>query len=227
MELISCAISTVYNVRTAYAFSAYGENAFLTLQNATITLQILHYQPTLTARDSNRPKVLGVGVSMLISLLILYLAPLSTLTLLQGLTIPISAIAKVPQIVANEKNKSTGTLSALSSSPTLLAASPEFQDPLVLWGVILSSVLNVVISAQFRAYWGNTAKGKGDYRLPTEEVKVVSANGVEPHAPKAVRPLYTANLGSPEPGRKIPPAYSPARGSPAPGGGRRWARKVD
>ncbi|KAG8953790.1 hypothetical protein FRC04_001420 [Tulasnella sp. 424] len=72
MELFSRAISTVYNVRNAYAFSTYGENAFLTLQNAIITLQILHYHPTLTARDSNRPKVLGAGVSMLISFLILY-----------------------------------------------------------------------------------------------------------------------------------------------------------
>ncbi|KAG9046074.1 hypothetical protein FS837_005150 [Tulasnella sp. UAMH 9824] len=234
MELISCAISTVYNVRNGYAFSTYGENAFLTLQNAIITLQILHYQPTLTARDSNRPKVLGAGVSMLISFLMLYIAPLPTLTLLQGLTIPISAIAKVPQIVANEKNKSTGTLSAfvvianiVGCLARVFTTLTEVQDPLVLWGFILSSVLNVVIGVQLWAYWGNTTKGKGDYRLPTEKAKVVSANSVEIHAPKAVRPLDTANLGSPDSGRRTPPAYSPARGSPAPGSGRRWARKVD
>ncbi|KAG8938988.1 hypothetical protein FRC04_007203 [Tulasnella sp. 424] len=209
MELISCAISTVDNVRNPYAFSTCGVLAFLTLQNAIITLQLLHYQPTLTARDSNRPKVLGAGISMLISY--------RQTTPNRRQREEVHGNALCPVVIAN----------VVGCLARVFTATTEVQDPLVLWGFILSSVLNVVIGVQLWAYWGNIAKGKGDYRLPTEKVKVVSANGVELHAPKAVRPLYTANLGCPEPGRRTPPAYSPARGSPAPGGGRRWTRKVD
>lgn len=232
LELVSCAISTLYNIRNAYAFSTYGENLFLTIQNAIITLQILHYKPTLTRRDSNAPKVLAAAVTMLASAIGLYVVPLSTLTLLQGLTIPISAIAKLPQIIANEKHKSTGNLSRfvvianiVGCVARVFTTLTEVQDPLVLWGFILSSILNVVIGIQMYAYWGKGDQQK--YRLPTEKSNDVS--GIELQTKTPVKSELAPPVDTtPASGRRTPPGYSPAaRGSPAPGGQRRWARKVD
>ncbi|KAG8903086.1 hypothetical protein FRB99_003759 [Tulasnella sp. 403] len=233
LELISCAISTVYNVRNGYAFSTYGENLFLTIQNAIITLQILHYQPTLSRRDSNRPKVLAAAVAMLVSTVGLDVLPLSTLTLLQGLTIPISAIAKLPQIISNERDKSTGNLSVfvvvaniVGCIARVFTTLTEVQDPLVLWGFILSSVLNVVIGIQVYAYWG---KGEARYRLPTEKVK--DENGaIELQKRSTPRVELVSPIDTADASRRTPPVHSPSTRrveSPAPGGGRRWARKVD
>ncbi len=237
LELVSCAISTVYNVRNGYAFSTYGENLFLTIQNAIIALQIIHFRPTLTRRDSNAPQVYGTAAAMLLSGAGLYLSPIGTLTLLQGLTIPISAIAKLPQILANEKHKSTGNLSRfvvianiLGCAARIFTTITEVNDPLVLWGFILSSILNVVIGIQMYAYWGRSGPGgltDSKYRLPTEKVKldVSDREGIElqPTQSRSGNRLDTTNLpraGSPGP--RTPPTYSPA-----PGGGRRWTRKVD
>ncbi|KAG8996966.1 hypothetical protein FRB94_007954 [Tulasnella sp. JGI-2019a] len=244
LELVSCAINSVYSVRNGYAFSTYGENLFLTIQNAIITLLIIHYKPLISRKDSNAPQVLAGMVAIAISAIGLLLVPIETLTLLQGLTIPISAIAKVPQIVANERNKSTGNLAVFTVVANMLGCFArvfttltEVKDPLVLWGFILSSILNTVIGVQMYAYWGRSEAAAAKYNLPTkarlngEEKSSGEAAAIEmqPKSMSASATLSEADAG----GRWTPPAYSPARTPSSTSipattpGGRKWARKID
>ncbi|KAG8849042.1 hypothetical protein FRB96_000942 [Tulasnella sp. 330] len=244
LELISCAINSVYSIRNGYAFSTYGENLFLTIQNAIVTLLIIHYKPLLTRKDSNASQLLAGIVTMAISAIGLLVLPSETLTILQGLTIPISAIAKVPQIISNERNKSTGNLAVFTVIANVLGCFArvfttltEVKDPLVLWGFILASILNTVIGVQMYAYWGRS-EAAAKYRLPTEKTRSSVEEKVPIDTAVELKPIIASQnfprSGTPEAGnRRTPPAYTPTARTPSVSltattpGGRKWARKVD
>ncbi|CAG8436686.1 9015_t:CDS:2 [Diversispora eburnea] len=110
LETLAMGISFSYNLRQGNPFSTYGEVAFLTLQNIIILLLILSY--------ANRIRDLFTSVLVIIGSTYALGQPWiiddSNLAYLQALSIPISLLSKIPQIIANYQNGSTGQLSAFA-----------------------------------------------------------------------------------------------------------------
>jgi len=211
-ETLSYWIITVYSARQNYPFSTYGENLFLGLQNVIITILIVYFAPRSTAIQ-----LAGAAAATVLGVYLLWNIPMTYLAYLQGSTIPLTFLSKVPQIVSNHRLQSTGTLSSFAvfaavagTFARLFTTATEVKDPLVFWGYVGAAVLNVIIGAQMLAYWradeGPTAmpKYREDEKYPVPQV------------------LEAAPMG----GMSSPRKVEPLTGVPA-GSGRRWTRKLD
>ncbi|KIY62158.1 mannose-P-dolichol utilization defect 1 protein [Cylindrobasidium torrendii FP15055 ss-10] len=167
-ETLAYAINLFYAFRNNFPFSTYGENLFLTFQNAWITSLIVHY--------SSRPRkslYTAVG-AMAISSFLLDVIPLPALAFLQLATLPISIFSKLPQIRQNYRAHSTGQLSAFAVVSQLVGCLArlfttiqEVGDILVLSSFILALVLNGILSFQLWLYWDVDAR-----KLDTELEKI-------------------------------------------------------
>lgn len=162
LETCAMGITFAYNLRQGNPFSTYGEVAFLTLQNIIISLLILSY-----AKRTN-----DLITSVLVTIVAAYclgqpwIVSDSNLAFLQALSIPISLLSKIPQIITNYQNGSTGQLSAfavfgfaLGSVARIFTTLTEVDDLIILSGFILASLFNIVLSAQMIMYW-NVDKDK-------------------------------------------------------------------
>ncbi|UZJ54125.1 hypothetical protein CBS101457_003445 [Exobasidium rhododendri] len=194
LEVVAYDISLAYAYRKELPFSTYGENASLTVQNMIITLLIIWYSPKgsrqgglLTSAGSSvrlpfstshslRPVLLAGTAMVISSIFLFFLCPPPLLAVLQALSIPISLVSKLPQIVELHRNKEPGQLSAVVVFAQLLGTIArvyttvvETGDWLLGTGFGLASVLNAVIAVQYVYYWN----GKGDttLSLPTSQIQ--------------------------------------------------------
>ncbi|KAI8136728.1 hypothetical protein BJV82DRAFT_638587 [Fennellomyces sp. T-0311] len=155
LETLACCITFSYNWRQANPFSTYGETIFLTVQNIIITLLILFY-------GQRFGETLAALVGYVAVLYILTsMIPSWVMASLYAATIPLSLASKVPQIYSNFANKSTGQLSVFAvvnyfagTTARVFTTMTELNDPLMLSGNVLASVLNGVLMVQVFLYWG-------------------------------------------------------------------------
>lgn len=158
------------------------------------------------------------------------LVPQSLLSTLQTLTIPLSLSSKVPQIVSNFRNRSTGQLSAFLVFNSLagclarvFTSMTETNDPVLILGFAGAALLNAVLALQFFAYHGN----KTEEAVPTKPL--VSNHQVEAIQEKIKNVGSEIGLGRPSVGaggegtplRKATPSRT---SSPA---SSRYVRKLD
>ncbi|BGP10468.1 hypothetical protein JCM10049v2_006356 [Rhodotorula toruloides] len=189
LDTVATGITVAYNVRNGFPYSTWGEMAFLLAQNAVLIVLITSYsaRPTL-------PRLAPLVVlfsTLAYALSNTSLVPSSTLSFLQTLTIPISLSSKVPQILSNFRNRSTGQLSAFLVFNSLagclarvFTTRTETSDPLLFWGFLLSALLNAVIAIQMLVYPSDArSASKRDIERPVELLgdKVKSATGVAQH----------------------------------------------
>ncbi|OCH88444.1 mannose-P-dolichol utilization defect 1 protein [Obba rivulosa] len=217
LETLSYAITLAYSYRNEFPFSTYGENLFLTIQNAIITLLIIYYPsstPRLTrAHAPTTGRVAVAAIFMILAGLALVSLPRSALAPLQLATLPLSLFSKLPQILQNHRAKSTGQLSAFAviaqiggCLARLFTTATEVGDPLVSAGFALALVLNCVLGLQMWMYWGKDEREDfGRIGVAVEEKQV----SWQPEAQKV---------------EVIIPPQSPGPKHPS---GRKWARKVD
>ncbi|KAF9021832.1 mannose-P-dolichol utilization defect 1 protein [Hymenopellis radicata] len=213
METLSYAITLAYSFRNEFPFSTYGENFFLAIQNALITLLITFFSPNATGKITLVSAALTGAVSTLYNL------PKDTLAVLQFATLPLSLFSKLPQIASNYQAGSTGQLSAfavisqvLGCAARLFTTSQEVGDPVVLTGFALALLLNLVLGAQLWMYWGKTeAQAKVPVPVIVEE-PVKEKEKVQAYEPKPSSRPHTPSGSRP--------------GTPTPGA-RKWARKLD
>lgn len=104
---------------------------------------------------------------------------------LQAVTLPLSLSSKVPQILSNARNGSTGNLSAFAVFNALLGClarlfttKQEVNDPLIFWGFAGAAILNAVIAGQVVMYW-NKGDGVGRRIRATEEGKAEGSPGMK------------------------------------------------
>ncbi|KAK0223987.1 hypothetical protein IW262DRAFT_1447668 [Armillaria fumosa] len=219
LETLAYCITLLYSLRNDFPFSTYGENLFLTLQNALITQLIVFYSPN----PQGKMTLISAGLTAFISTL--YYLPTEILSYLQIATLPLSLFAKIPQITQNYQSKSTGQLSAfaviaqiLGCIARLFTTIQEVGDPVVLAGFALALVLNGVLGAQLWMYWG-------------AQVKTIEEKMPEPAKEEAMAEVNEKVQAYEEPPRpQTPPRpHTPSyrTGTPPPSGGRKWARKLD
>ncbi|KAH8823489.1 hypothetical protein DL96DRAFT_1670907 [Flagelloscypha sp. PMI_526] len=176
MESVAYAINLAYSNRNQFPFSTYGENLFLTMQNALINLLIIAYAPRLrltqTPEDKRKALFAAGGITCLVAFL-LWTLPMTILALLQASTLPLSILSKFPQIRQNARTSSTGQLSVFAVASQvvgclarLFTTAMEVGDRLVAASYAIALLLNVVLGVQIWLYWGKedrTAKEE----LPT------------------------------------------------------------
>ncbi|KAK5814630.1 hypothetical protein F5H01DRAFT_309942 [Linnemannia elongata] len=155
LETLACVISLAYNIRRNNPVSTYGETFFVTLQNLAILGLMLHYSGKNTTAFMVLSSFLFFGNSALVSM--------DLLVLLQTATIPINLFSKVPQIVENYKNGSTGQLSAFTifnyfagSLARVYTTLTEVDDVVILAGFLLSTLFNCILALQMALYWNST-----------------------------------------------------------------------
>ena len=226
LETLAYAITLAYSYRNEFPFSTYGENLFLTIQNAIITLLIIHYPSSrqLTRAPSSAPRVAFAALLMAVIGAAFIYAPKAVLTPLQIATLPLSLFSKFPQIRQNYRSKSTGQLSAFAviaqvggCLARLFTTAAEVGDPIVLAGFVLALALNVVLGAQMWMYWGQDEK---------DDIGRVPIGMSAPAAAAVDEKRQWSPAPSPVPtSAKVEVVVPPQ--SPRTGGGRKWARKVD
>lgn len=159
LETLAYTITLAYNVRLKFPFSTYGETLFIAVQNVLILLLILHY----SGKDVYAAGALGALVAFTLPMFSANGISYRHLQVLQGLSIPLSLASKVPQIVTNFQNGSTGQLSAFTvfnylagSAARVFTTMAEVNDPVILRGYVASVVLNAVLAAQVILYWNKS-----------------------------------------------------------------------
>jgi mannose-P-dolichol utilization defect protein 1 len=229
LETLGYAFSLTYSARKGFAFSTYGENFFLTIQNVIVTLLIILYQPSSHHTTTKPPaNTTGALFGALVASVVagaLAVVPMSIVSLLQFCTLPLGLFSKVPQIMENARAQSTGQLSAIAVFAQIagclarvFTTATEVGDPLVMWGFILALVLNGIIGTQMWMYWGqDDMRGKEkEKNRPSEWLREKPENDIPPPAPEV--PAVPVSVAS-----SMASSMAPS----TPSGGRRWARKID
>jgi mannose-P-dolichol utilization defect protein 1 len=158
LETLSYFITIAYNFRQNIDFMNFGEVTFVALQNIIILLLILYY--------TNKTGYINGFIGLLCLLAYsLFAAPTETnigvlgnsdIKFLAQLAVPLTILAKLPQIIGNFKKKSTGALSLASVGAGLLGTlvrgftlvSSGITDKLILLGLVASLSLNLILFLQ-------------------------------------------------------------------------------
>jgi mannose-P-dolichol utilization defect protein 1 len=155
LETCAYEIVLVYNTRLHNPFSTYGEVLFMTSQNILISVLIVYYNGE---KRLIGPLLAGFGGGYLI----LKIVPSWLMSVLYAAQIPIGLASKIPQIRANYKNRSTGQLSVfavlnyfIGTAARAFTTWTELDDPIMLGGNLLASLLNGILVLQVYMYWGN------------------------------------------------------------------------
>ncbi|KAF9365802.1 hypothetical protein BGX34_008262 [Mortierella sp. NVP85] len=179
LETLASVIALAYNVRQGHPISTYGETFFVTIQNLIIIALMLHYSGRNTTAFTVTTSLLFfgnvLGRSSTVTqvdgtVLTVSVVSLEILTVLQALTVPINLLSKVPQIIENYQNGSTGQLSAFTifnyfagSLARVYTTLTEVKDNIILTGFLLSTFLNCVLAFQMAYYWSRSSHAvKGD-----------------------------------------------------------------
>ncbi|KAI9599011.1 hypothetical protein BDF19DRAFT_429818 [Syncephalis fuscata] len=162
IETIGFALMLAYNIRLNNAFSTYGEGYFIFAQNVVILYLIHLYSGHMATGAMTVLACLAVFVGLYHESIF----SLSTLTWLQASSIPVLLAGKIPQIMENYREGSTGQLSAftvfssfLGSAARVFTTLQEVDDKVILVSIALSSAFSGVVSAQMIYYW-NSDKSK-------------------------------------------------------------------
>ncbi|GAA98450.1 uncharacterized protein L969DRAFT_47599 [Mixia osmundae IAM 14324] len=169
-------IVLAYNVRLGFPFSTWGENLFLFVQNFIIISLILGYsarqglhpKAPVSSSHSKTTRVLPFWVGMaLVTYLFMDNTPLIPTKILRGLltlTIPLAISSKLPQIVTNAKNGSTGQLSSFlvfnsfaGCVARLFTTQTETGDATLWWGFLVAALANGILALQMLYYWNTSS----------------------------------------------------------------------
>lgn len=152
--------STAYNYLQGNPFSSYGDNVTILIQNTVLVLVLWNYM--------KKPPSFGVKFAVLASFVALMLVsirlPSNLQPLLVLINLPLIISSRVPQIITNMQQKSTGQLSlptyflqfAGSSIRIFTTIQEVGYDLPLLSGFIIGASLNGILLLQIIIYRGST-----------------------------------------------------------------------
>lgn len=166
IETTALLISVAYNLRKQHPFTTFGESLFIMIQNAILVALVLSLRYS-KSESKRTPGPFGaflvftwIGTFVTSTYGMIRFPSTETLSLLQGWTIGLVIASRVPQILLNFINQSTGELSFLTTS--LMAAGSvarvfttwqEVPDAQLLWSVCIAASLNIILLGQLLWYW--------------------------------------------------------------------------
>jgi len=140
----------VYNYRNKYPFSSWGEVLFLYLQDVMVVFLLAFYRGLSLFETV-------VFVSLSLGLLLALpdgIVPLTLLALIQSMQV--ATVSKLPQILNNIKNGSTGQLSGITlfcnfsgTGARVFTTLQEAPDPILLFSWGLAFFFNTLLFIQF------------------------------------------------------------------------------
>ncbi|KAI8079141.1 hypothetical protein BDF21DRAFT_399247 [Thamnidium elegans] len=148
LETTAYEIVLMYNTRQNNPFSTYGEVLFMTVQNILICLLIVNY-------ESNNKKMIGIIILGFASgIFFLFMIPSWMMALLYAAQIPIGLARQLSVFAV--LNYFAGTTARAFTTWT------ELDDPVMLGGNLLASVLNGILVFQLVIYWDTRTLPKAD-----------------------------------------------------------------
>ena len=166
VETCCYTLTAAYNIYHGNPFSSYGEAVFMSIQDLTILFLMFWFSNNLAGLLYG---VLFYGFMILgLSSGIMGSRGFFALQLATGLALSFS---RLPQILQNYRQKSTGQLSAITTFALFMGSAAriyttwtEVQDRLILASFIASCILNFVLVLQLIYYWPNSKHGKAKLR---------------------------------------------------------------
>lgn len=179
MENIGFFIVIAHAVHERFKFSAYGENIFVVLQNLVISVLIASYSRTaLDIFQAILSIIIGgfTAWRCFASIFMgeLVMANVMLLQVLRGLCIFIFSFSRLPQIVSNFTNKSTGSLSFLTTFLQFAGglarvfttiADKDNWNVTVFVGFVAGTFLHFIVLAQILWY--------GSWQLKRDESNIM------------------------------------------------------
>jgi len=162
IETFGFAINCTYFYRKAYPISTYGESFVILAQNILLLLLIWIYN-----KQINITNIIGLLIAIL-SVLLSFTdnVPMNLIEILYSSQILLILGSKLPQILTNLKNKSTGELAFITTAlqfggtcARLFTTFQEVPNMMVICLYALSLILNFIILFQFWLYWNNVDIG--------------------------------------------------------------------
>ena len=173
-DVLICTCAAAYSHLQGFPFSTYGEELLILAQNVLLVLMLWKYaDPPFGISHMILITTVWVGISLHLT----SLDPTATIvTMLPLATIVGIPIARCPQVHANFTQGHTGQLSLITTAINLAGSLArifttltELSDTPKLVGYIISTALNVALTAQILWYWSATkaatAKGRGEGKL--------------------------------------------------------------
>ncbi|KAI9917120.1 hypothetical protein PsorP6_012715 [Peronosclerospora sorghi] len=159
MEVVLYLSSTVYNLLRGYPLSTWAENLVILAQNLVLVLLLWAYVAPKIAL-STRVGLVLVFVAMTAGMLSI---PPELQWLLASAGIPVSIVARIPQILSNFKQGHTGQLALITlvlnlagSIARLFTTMQETGDPVQVAGFGVGILLNGTLVLQVLLFWGAT-----------------------------------------------------------------------
>jgi mannose-P-dolichol utilization defect 1 len=165
-EILMLINSSGYSIQAKIPFSVYGESLIILSQNFLIVLMFWVYSKEITAAEKALLFVFFSAYSFVLFSGNDFLDK-ALWDLVQKSNLILSLISRVPQILTNFSNKSTGQLAFFTFLLSFLGVLArlgtvlfETDDFLYQLQFILSAVLNGIIVSQFLMYWNNSGAAK-------------------------------------------------------------------
>ncbi|GJD08608.1 Mannose-P-dolichol utilization defect 1 protein homolog 1 [Galdieria sulphuraria] len=156
LESIGIYFSLCYCIQAKFPWETFAESICIFVQNIIITLFLYKYTERKDGR--NRNLVYALIPLMGASLLCIRL-PIHCLQLLQVCSSPLMNISKIPQILRNERNQSTGELSPITLSFQLagnvarvFTTIVQLRNRWFLTSISISLILNAILGLQYIRY---------------------------------------------------------------------------
>ena len=177
IEIALYAITFCYSYQSGLDFSTYAENLFLMIQDILIVFFTLYFAQQL--KDKKVIQTVIIFVIVFPVLMFKNEIIFKLLNILQLLTTPFFIICKVPQIYESYKNKSTGSLSLVTTCGLLVGnlvriftTITEAKGDLgLLLPFIAGAALNSTIIFQILYYGDKPKDEKKDVKNENEEKK--------------------------------------------------------
>ncbi|KYQ94278.1 transmembrane protein [Tieghemostelium lacteum] len=157
LEIIGLTITLLVGQLLGNPFSTYGESLFILVQSVLLLVSILHYSKKL-----NSSFLVGTAVYLGLAYAVVKNSSPQLLAYLSLGNIPIFTSSKIPQIATIHQNKSVGQLSLITCAlnfagclARVFTTFKEVNEPSVLLGYVIGTVLNGTILAQFLLYRNN------------------------------------------------------------------------
>ncbi|GMF16646.1 unnamed protein product [Phytophthora fragariaefolia] len=161
MEVVLYLSSTIYNVLRGYPLSTWGENLVILAQNVLLVLLLWAFYTPKISLSTRLGLVLVFGALAAGMLSI----PDEYQWLLASAGIPVSIVARIPQILSNFKQGHTGQLALITlvlnlagSIARLFTTMQETGDPVQVAGFGVAILLNGTLVLQVLLFWGATNK---------------------------------------------------------------------
>ncbi|OWZ08290.1 Mannose-P-dolichol utilization defect 1 protein [Phytophthora megakarya] len=161
MEVVLYLSSTIYNVLRGYPLSTWAENLVILAQNIILVLLLwAFYTPKIPV--SSRFGLVVVFAALAVGM---FSIPDEYQWLLASAGIPVSIVARIPQILSNFKQGHTGQLALVTlvlnfagSIARAFTTMQETGDPVQVAGFGVATLLNGTLVLQVLLFWGATNK---------------------------------------------------------------------